>query len=228
MLQVRLNLRKVVAIAIFFAGSVSIFGQDIIIMKNGSEIQVVVQEVGIDKVMYKRFDNQSGPTFAAKKSEIFMIKYENGNKDVFNQQIDPFNADSHKPRFESGEVINPSGSEKSPFLAGFLSFMIPGVGQFYTGNVRHGIAYLGSSILFATLSFTVKDKGISSICYGAAFLVDIFSIIDAVRDANKVNIARGYSLGKKTYLKIEPAIIPKSNLMANKDYAYGMKFCLNF
>ena len=85
MLKVRLNLRKVVAIAICLTGSVTMFAQDIIIMKNGSDIQAVVQEVGIDDVKYKKIDNPNGPNYTLKKSEIFMIRYENGSKDVFSE-----------------------------------------------------------------------------------------------------------------------------------------------
>jgi len=81
----RLNLRKVVAIAICLASSVKLFAQDIIVMKNGDEIQAVVQDVGIDDVKYKKFDNPDGADYTLEKSEIFMIKYENGSKDVFNE-----------------------------------------------------------------------------------------------------------------------------------------------
>ena len=85
MLKIKFVLRKVVAIAICLASSVTMFAQDIIIMKDGNEIQAVVQEVGTDDVKYKRFDNKNGPLCTQKKSEIFMIRYQNGAKDVFNE-----------------------------------------------------------------------------------------------------------------------------------------------
>lgn len=85
MLKVRLKLRKVIALAICLAGSVTMFAQDVITLKNGDEILVVVQEVGIDKVKYKKFENSNGPNYTLRKSGIFMIKYENGSKDVFNE-----------------------------------------------------------------------------------------------------------------------------------------------
>ena len=87
MIRNKLNLRKMVAIAACLAVSVTLFAQDIIIMKNGSEIQAIVQDVGIDDVKYKKFDNPSGPNYTLKKSEIFMIRYENGSKDVFNEIV---------------------------------------------------------------------------------------------------------------------------------------------
>jgi hypothetical protein len=42
-----------------------------------------VQEIGLDNVKYKKYENQNGPTYTLMKSDIFMIKYENGDKDVF-------------------------------------------------------------------------------------------------------------------------------------------------
>lgn len=62
----------------------STFAQDIVIKKNGDEIKAKVLEVALTIVKYKKFDNLNGPTFEILKSEIFMIKYENGTKDVIN------------------------------------------------------------------------------------------------------------------------------------------------
>jgi len=63
--------------------------QDVITLKNGDEIEAIVQEVGINEVKYKKWANQAGPDYILKKSEIFMIKYINGSKDVFANNIAP-------------------------------------------------------------------------------------------------------------------------------------------
>lgn len=57
--------------------------QDIIIMKDGSEVTSKVKEVGTTEIKYVKFDNLTGPVYSIEKSTIFMIKYENGTKDVF-------------------------------------------------------------------------------------------------------------------------------------------------
>jgi len=57
--------------------------QDIITLKNGEDIQALVQEINDDNIKYKKFDNPNGPNYTLKKSEIFMIRYKNGSKDVF-------------------------------------------------------------------------------------------------------------------------------------------------
>lgn len=58
--------------------------QDLIVLKTGDEISSKVLEVTSDVVKYKKWTNQEGPTYSATKAEIFMIKYVNGTKDVFN------------------------------------------------------------------------------------------------------------------------------------------------
>ncbi|MDR0811661.1 MAG: hypothetical protein LBN23_05255 [Paludibacter sp.] len=64
----------------------SVYSQDIITLKNGNEIQALVQEIGTEDVKYKKFDNPQGPNYTLKKSEIFIIRYANGDKDVFTEK----------------------------------------------------------------------------------------------------------------------------------------------
>lgn len=59
--------------------------QDMITRKTGEEIMAKILEVNLTEIKYKKFDNPDGPTFTVLKSEVFMIKYENGTKDMFNQ-----------------------------------------------------------------------------------------------------------------------------------------------
>lgn len=68
-------------ISFFFLNTLN--AQDFIIMKNGDEIKAKVQEVGVWEVKYKFFDNPDGPLYTILKSDIFMIKYENGSKEVY-------------------------------------------------------------------------------------------------------------------------------------------------
>ena len=57
--------------------------QDIIVKTNAEEIKSKVLEVTQTEIKYKKFENLTGPTYSISKSETFMIKYENGIKDVF-------------------------------------------------------------------------------------------------------------------------------------------------
>ena len=66
-----------------FLFGVSAYAQDVITKKNGDEINAKVLEITQSEIKYKKFDNQTGPTFSLSISDIFMIRYENGTKDVF-------------------------------------------------------------------------------------------------------------------------------------------------
>jgi hypothetical protein len=51
-------------------------------MKNGDELKSKIIEMGINEIRYKKFDNPDGPVITVQKSEVFMVKYENGTKDI--------------------------------------------------------------------------------------------------------------------------------------------------
>lgn len=59
--------------------------QDVLVKRNGDELQVKVQEITPLLVKYKRFDNLEGPLISVSKTKVFMIRYENGTKEVFNE-----------------------------------------------------------------------------------------------------------------------------------------------
>jgi hypothetical protein len=60
--------------------------QDVITKKNSDDIKAKVLEVTTTEIKYKRFEDVNGPTFSLLKSEVLMVRYENGSKDVFNDK----------------------------------------------------------------------------------------------------------------------------------------------
>jgi hypothetical protein len=81
---------RIIILLIFVSliGSLSngrvLFAQDIIFLKNGDEIKSSVTEIGFDVIKYKKYENLAGPEYTLEKNKVFMIKYVNGTKDVFN------------------------------------------------------------------------------------------------------------------------------------------------
>lgn len=90
---------------------------------------------------------------------------------------------------------------KSPFLAGVLSWVIPGVGSFYAGNNRHGwvhlLVFAGSIALLASShrcavgpsnpdQFICPENAATvTVAFGVMEVDDIWSIFTAVSDAKK-------------------------------------------
>lgn len=60
--------------------------QDVVTLKTGEDLNVKVLEVGSTEVKYKKSDNPDGPSYTVAKADVFMIKYQNGSKDVFNAE----------------------------------------------------------------------------------------------------------------------------------------------
>ena len=60
--------------------------QDLIIKKNGDEIQAKITEITATELKYKKYNYLEGPTFSINKSDVFMVRYENGEKDIFSDQ----------------------------------------------------------------------------------------------------------------------------------------------
>jgi len=58
--------------------------QDVITFKDGNELKVIVTEITTSEIKYKRADNTEGPVYTIAKTDVFMIVFENGRKEVFN------------------------------------------------------------------------------------------------------------------------------------------------
>lgn len=89
--------------------------QDVIIFKNGNEKKVKVLEVSPTEVKYKSFDYLEGPLYTDQKSQIFMIKYENGLKDVFGSESKPAVITSQPPVVSDKEITNYNYSDSEDF-----------------------------------------------------------------------------------------------------------------
>jgi hypothetical protein len=76
---------KSILIFTFYLSSNVAFSQDVITKKTSEDIQAKVIEVNTTEIKYKKFDNQTGPTFIILKTDVLMIRYENGSKDIFNE-----------------------------------------------------------------------------------------------------------------------------------------------
>lgn len=75
---------KQLYLTIFLSYATSnLFSQDVLILKNGTEINAKVSEITLTEVKYKKSDNLNGTLISISKADVLLIKYENGTKDVF-------------------------------------------------------------------------------------------------------------------------------------------------
>jgi len=86
---------------------------DIITLKNSNVIFALVQEVGMEEIKYKRYDNPTGPNYIMKKSDVYMIRYINGSIDIFQPEpVQPPPVTKTTP--PTSPSIPPSGHPAEP------------------------------------------------------------------------------------------------------------------
>ena len=76
-------MKNILLFILFICSSNIIKAQDTLSTRYGESILVKVIEVGTSEVKYKKLDNLNGPVFSMLKSDLLMIKYENGTKEDF-------------------------------------------------------------------------------------------------------------------------------------------------
>lgn len=71
--------------------------QDILVFRNGDEVKAKVEEIGPTEVSYKKFDNLNGVLYKVLKAELFMVKFENGSREVFAKTYEPTKQTTYTP-----------------------------------------------------------------------------------------------------------------------------------
>ena len=85
---------------------------DVIILRDSTKLEVIIQEVQESNVKYKKITDISGPVFSVGKSEIASILYGNGEKEHFAEQSQVYFDEAPVPPVTSSM---PSSEQARPF-----------------------------------------------------------------------------------------------------------------
>lgn len=129
------------------------FAQDNIILRTGEEIKAKVQEIGLADIKYKKTDNPTGPLYTILKSDVFMIKYENGTKDVFA---------AYQP---SAPTYSNYGNKPMPFGGDYNQLRKAGTKRIVAGAVLTGLS-LPMLVTGAALASTANTYYYDQYGYG--------------------------------------------------------------
>ncbi len=69
--------------------------QDRIYKKDGQIIEAKVYQVSIDGIVFRMFDNLTGPEYTIPKGDVMKIVYSNGSSDVFKESTELIGVDEH-------------------------------------------------------------------------------------------------------------------------------------
>lgn len=139
-----------------------------IIMRSGDIFKGVIIEVGVSEIKYKKCDFLTGPTYVFKKSDVLLIKYANGNKDVF-QTEQPVKQETQP--IKQVEVINtyPARDTRKVETGSIISFV--------TGLVGGLTPFFGLAVIFSIVAIIT---GIGS--------------LSRIDKANSIYKGRGYAI----------------------------------
>ena len=122
---------------------------------------------GINSIKYKKCDNIDGATVSVNKSEVFMIKYANGTKDIISQNT-------------STSYNNSSNSDKEVQVVKEHDSPVFGIISLITGIL--GLGPL--AIIFGCIGFSKKRKlkglAIAGLILGVIYTIVIIAIIAAI------------------------------------------------
>ena len=186
---VTIDMKKVLLYFALLMGTCSLASaQDIITKKDGTDIRAKVMEVSPTEIKYYAWDNQEGPLFIVKPSDILVIRFENGaNYVVDNPEKQTLEVENaffiHHP--DPVSVLS-DGNLRYKDLKGvystsdyvylstpryglgypWLNLIIPGLSQYCMGEPGLGTMYLllgvGSSIITGVGYGLVGSSAIST------------------------------------------------------------------
>lgn len=134
--------------------------QDVIVMKSGEELSAKVIEVGQSDIKYKDYKNLSGPTYTLAKDKVFMIRYENGQKDVF-QQSSPTTSAAPAPAARQGSQQDVTRARSSAVFGYVISVPILalGIAGSSSEDSGTGIALGGAATLIGGIGIPIVYGG---------------------------------------------------------------------
>ena len=181
------------------------YSQDNIVLKTGEEISAKVLEIGIGEIKYKKASNIEGPTYTISKSDVFMIKYENGTKEVINTVESTETKTTENPKKETTEKpANPTGKKSYIEKVRDIQSIDPSF-SLYVGNTWLGGNGIAKPVLGFDVRFPRKNVFIRSISVGAR--VSIAGTDNAAYDSGIYSEVFAYSVNVKYIAPIPVKII---------------------
>lgn len=221
------------AMSTMFAAAQANF-QDVVYLKNGSVVRgtIIEQVPGVSL----KIQTNDGNIFVYNIEDVEKMTKEQSK--AATRQVSTYGLGATVSPYANsngaGSTNSTAMSERSPFVAGLLSWIVPGAGQFYNGQRRKGWSnlglHLGSSIIMgigtglmsSSYSYDYYDgdynydesqytTGVTFMIVGGVilFVNGINSIVDAVKSAKNINVEKGfvmYSFNENCAFGIQPAV----------------------
>ena len=138
-------MKKIIFLPLVFAGFFA-SSQDLIIYQDGSDIEAKVLKITTDEVVFKKHSNLTGPEYSESKTNIFMIKYQNGDKDIFNKPVKTL-SEKNEDNANTVEVV--SGTNIELYLTKTISSKSLKSGQKVPFAVKYDLLSNNGNVIVA-------------------------------------------------------------------------------
>jgi hypothetical protein len=149
-------MKNLILVISLFIASFKLNAQDVITLKNGTELNGGVTEVTNDQVKFKK--TKDGPIYSIQKSDVTMITYQNGKVEVITEENSQTNNSSTQEPNKDEEVLDAAKHYRGPRVG----FTVLGSGtsndrlnQTWGRKVNPVISQFGWQ--FESRIFTLKD-----------------------------------------------------------------------
>ena len=193
--------------------------QDTIVMRNGKELVVKVEKITSSELEYRNWGNTNGPLRSQNIADIFMVKYSDGNHEVFSEATQTkANASSNaspyqtqvglRPLVRSGSSLVYRGTSTPLFDRDLQTILSPELYDKFesanrlikTGTPFSAIGYTGLILgaIWYPIGLYVDDMEallvVSMYCLGAASLfIPIGEIISGIGKGKLSRVAEAYN-----------------------------------
>lgn len=205
--------------------SLLVKSQDIITYTDGEEAKVKVLEVNLTDVKYKKWENLEGPSYSMAIEKIFMIKYQNGTKEVFkkeeNHKNETKNVSNKEEHSADKKMVNYLYNQEYEKVLKLKSHYIKqGIGC----SIFGALLMIGGITLMQSNSIISPD-GNEALIGGAA--VSTAGLLIMIRIPIAFSKAAKFNKKAKdlmTTIKLTPAI----NIGVANNISYGLKIKFAF
>ena len=137
-------------------GVLQLSAQDIITKCNGEEIEAKVAEIGDTQIKYRKYENAQGPLYTLPASEVFLIRFEDGTREV----VTPLDAPAVSPA-TAAETTGTESSTTAPAAANENYAQINRSVKRTKEPLRDKHFYIGPRAEFGYAAITSKSGNIS-------------------------------------------------------------------
>lgn len=239
---------KQVFFIILILFSITAKAQDTVVLRNGNILSVKVTEVSKAQIKYLLWDNQEGPVYVQEVSDIYMIKYHNGTKKIYEQSqvssLSDTKSTTYYGRMErrgetlllNGNTLNKEealsvlGQERYNTFTEGLSQSSTGGGCLFFSAVLAGC---GIAVIATSQNDIDYNPAIGWIMIGVAdVLLPIGIVLKSVGNGRANWAVNDYNystrqLSQNSYLEVGPSLVCVPSATGSS-YALGAGLRLNF